>query len=382
MISRRYRLLMAACVTFNITTGLSAAELTTADFQLLASCRFAITRPDLTSPYQQEILKSALARREIAWRDAKLDPTLLKTTEIIRAACNQVIPLPTAQPDIAGGVKLSPISSVPPAFQPTVNTRPSGFSAVKTPPASPPPVPQTGAQPGELIIVRQFDRARKEVGTLGSQSGLAPVLPSPVRSADQLEPWPPPTATEYAARLNIAAEHPTWKTVGDALDALQNELSSGGHHKLRYWGAPDGFAIVIPQHAIDDRGRPISNSEETNASVIGSGIVQEIWKSVPDLVSGPVRRSRILLFVITTDTSVGDSQALMTPEIGKHWDRNGRFAPSQIDRTRPFTSNHFAAFFVYVFEKGNDGIHLLTTDRNHQPALQHLHSANLKWVFN
>ena len=69
----------------------------------------------------------------------------------------------------------------------------------------------------------------------------------------QIEPWPPPRPTDQAEYL---IDRTKFKTVGEFADALMARLNDAGIHHLRFWGAPDGVAVVVPMEAIDGSARP------------------------------------------------------------------------------------------------------------------------------
>ena len=179
---------------------------------------------------------------------------------------------------------------------------------------------------------------------------------------------------------NIASARPELKTVGDADDELRKELNASGHYKLRYWGAPGGFAVVVPLEPIDDKGRPLVGPVTAEASWAWGSIIEEIRNAVPALVSGSVRRYHILLFIISDDQKMRHPEESMTADTGRNWEINGAFVLPKIDRSTPLTSDHMAAVFVYEFEKDKSG-NLRMLDRSNLPAIQHLRSANLKWFW-
>jgi len=75
----------------------------------------------------------------------------------------------------------------------------------------------------------------------------------PPNQTPQIEPWPPPRPTDQAEYL---IDRTKFKTVGEFADALMARLNDAGIHHLRFWGAPDGVAVVVPMEAIDGSARP------------------------------------------------------------------------------------------------------------------------------
>lgn len=186
-----------------------------------------------------------------------------------------------------------------------------------------------------------------------SQTTASPVP----QDADRLEPWPPPVPTRYAIFPRVMDARPDFKTVGDIADALHAELNRSGVSELRYWGAPNGFALVTRIEPIDEQGRPAGRSADGPRPVGWSwgGIVEAIYESGKVLISSPAGGSRILLFVVTDDGDVRHPEVTMRPQIAEAWNVQGRFMLPRVNRDTPLSSNHIAAVFVYEFHKDGRG---------------------------
>jgi hypothetical protein len=95
-------------------------------------------------------------------------------------------------------------------------------------------------------------------------------------------------------------------------------LYGAGMLSLRFWGAPDGVAIVAPIEQIDDSARPVRKiSPDTVSTVKPAGPVASILEGFYQLLSEPIRVSRILLFVLTDDSRAKAQTARMTTEIAR-----------------------------------------------------------------
>jgi hypothetical protein len=153
------------------------------------------------------------------------------------------------------------------------------------------------------------------------------------------------------------AARPDFKTIGDVASALHAELNRSGVSELRYWGAPNGFALVTRIEPIDEQGRPTARSADgaRTGGWTWGGIVESIYESGKVLISSPSRDSRILLFVVTDDGDVRHPEATMRQQIAETWNREGRFMLPRVNRDTPLSSNHIAAVFVYEFHKDNQG---------------------------
>ena len=202
---------------------------------------------------------------------------------------------------------------------------------------APPPTVVTPAFPGPLVAIKP--------------------APQPVeqKSADQIEPWPPPIATRSETFNKIDVLRPDLKTVGEFANELHRRLNAAGNYEPRYWGAPNGFALVTRCGAIDERGRSLDIVESRAGLAVSSGFFGGLVGSVTEgarmLLASPFRDSRLFLFVLTDDPGVNDPEATMTEAIANRWFRKGKWTLPEIDRSAKLTSNHLVAVFVYHFRK-------------------------------
>ena len=206
---------------------------------------------------------------------------------------------------------------------------------------APPPTVVTPAFPGPLVAIKP--------------------APQPVeqKSADQIEPWPPPIATRSETFNKIDVLRPDLKTVGEFANELHRRLNAAGNYEPRYWGAPNGFALVTRCGAIDERGRSLDIVESRAGLAVSSGFFGGLVGSVTEgarmLLASPFRDSRLFLFVLTDDPGVNDPEATMTEAIANRWFRKGKWTLPEIDRSAKLTSNHLVAVFVYHFRKDFSG---------------------------
>jgi hypothetical protein len=146
------------------------------------------------------------------------------------------------------------------------------------------------------------------------------------------------------------------KRVGDIADALTQRVTKAGFRRLRFWGAPDGFAMVLPLEPIDEAARPLQRLRERGVQVAISagGPLDSIMDGFKRMFAEPIRNSRILLVVVTTDSKVKHPAVQMTPQIGENWAQSEYVRPS-INRNVELTEKHFAVVFVYEFRKEDRG---------------------------
>ncbi len=177
---------------------------------------------------------------------------------------------------------------------------------------------------------------------------------------EHTEPWPPPVPTRYAIYPRINSVRPDFKTVGAVAEALHAELNRAGFFEVRYWGAPNGFALVTRMEQIDEKGKPVTNSRSLRSpsadQLTRGGIVDALYEGGKALISSPLRELRILLFVVTDDTGlVRHPPVSMTPQVGELWNTGGSFVLSKIDSLVHMKRDHLAAIFVYEFRKDKNG---------------------------
>jgi hypothetical protein len=110
------------------------------------------------------------------------------------------------------------------------------------------------------------------------------------QQAPQIEPWPPPIPTDQAV---FTIDRTNLKTVGDFEDALVQRLHDAGIRHLRFWGAPNGVAVVAPFEAIDETARPVRTTAiATGAQTERAGPLSAIFEGFRVLLSEPIRDFR------------------------------------------------------------------------------------------
>jgi hypothetical protein len=155
-----------------------------------------------------------------------------------------------------------------------------------------------------------------------------------------------------------------------------DRLNVAGIHHLRFWGAPNGIAVIVPMEAIDERARPVKTS--LNVEVKQGGPLSAIIEGFLQLVSEPIRDSRILLFVLTNDSKAKHQTVPMTPDIGRQWMQNDYMRP-EVNRSVILTDQHFVWVAVYEFRKENNERDpaLLTEDHKRHSLNEHLAGSQL-----
>jgi hypothetical protein len=298
--------------------------ITAADKKLLAECRLLKDRPDLRTPTLRDSISRALQVREHEWIGADDGNETVRDARFkITFTCyNALDPQPT------------PVTPSTP---------------VKT---------ATAADPGPRPPTME---------------------PSPPRDSpnvEQIEPWPPPRPTDQA---EYSIDRTNFKTVGEFEDALMARLNGAGMRHLRFWGAPGGVAVVVPIETIDGRARPV----KTNATTGGTrpeqgGPLSALIEGFLQLVSEPIRDSRILLFVLTNDSKAKHPTVPMTKEIGDQWMQNDYMRP-EVNRSVELTDQHFVLVAVYEFRKENNENDpaLLTEDHKRHSLTEHLAASQL-----
>jgi len=308
--------------------------ITAADKKLLAECRLFVARPDLRTPALRDSVLRALQERQNDWAPRASDgndTTLKRERTVIEVTCNKA---------------LGPHPQPTPVAPPTASTVPTApmVVAVDRPP------------------------------TTGRADQINSRPPNFDHQTPQIEPWPPPRPTDQA---EYSIDRTNFKTVGEFADALMARLNGAGMHHLRFWGAPNGVAVVVPLEAIDERARPIETNANTGGTQTG-GPLSAIVEGFLQLVSEPIRDSRVLLFVLTNDSKARHQTAPMTPEIGRQWMQNDYMRP-EVNRSVELTDQHFVLAAVYEFRKENNESDpaLLTEDHKRHSLKEHLAGSQL-----
>jgi hypothetical protein len=293
--------------------------ITVADKKLLAACGLFVARPDLRTPTLRDSISRALQERQNEWaRAGDGNDTAAKGERMeIEDTCN-----------IALGPQPTPVA---PSTSPT--------TVAAAPPSLPPNSPNSDHQ------------------------------------TPQIEPWPPPRPTDQA---EYSIDRTNFKTVGEFADALMARLNGAGMHHLRFWGAPNGVAVVVPLEAIDERARPVKTNANTGGTQTEGGPLSAIIEGFLQLVSEPIRDSRILLFVLTNDSKAKHQTVPMTPEIGRQWMQNDYMRP-EVNRSVTLTDQHFVWVAVYEFRKENNERDpaLLTEEHKRHSLKEHLAGSQL-----
>jgi hypothetical protein len=171
-----------------------------------------------------------------------------------------------------------------------------------------------------------------------------------------LLPWPPPLATAYVSYRSQDLNHAGLKTVGDVNMWLWNQLATAGFDQHKHWAVPGGFALVTPLDAIDDLARPLESYQSRGALEgrswrdFGFSLVDFLYS----MVSRPVNRARVFLFVLTTDERAGNPQVLMTNDYAKEWKNCGGtdlYALEGVKASDALAADHLFLIFVYEFVK-------------------------------
>ncbi len=266
--------------------------ITAADKKLLAECGLFVARPDLRTPTLRNSISSALQERQNEWAragDGNDNGVKGERTRIEVTCKNALGPQPT------------PVA---------------------------PPTNVAAESPGGWVAYRPPTLVARD---------------SP-NQTPQIEPWPPPRPTDQA---EYSIDRTKFKTVGEFADALLARLNDAGMHHLRFWGAPNGIAVVVPMEAIDGSAHPVKTSL---MAVEQGGPLSAIVEGFLQLVSEPIRDSRVLLFVLTNDSKAKHQTVPMTPEIGREWMQNDYMRP-EVNRSVSLTDQHFLLVAVYEFHK-------------------------------
>jgi hypothetical protein len=300
--------------------------------ELLAECRLFLKRPDLRTATFREFLDHALQERESAWaktngvNDAVGELTK-KRAEIV-AICTHALAGDAAAPREPPGASLPP----------------------------------------NQTRMASHRRASKFWGYDRKVESSAHQIPL-------IEPWPPPIPTDQAT---YAIDHTKLKTVGQFADAVLQRLNDAGIRHVRFWGAPKGVAVVAPLEPIDQNARPLkTNGSGSGRQTEKGGPHSAIFDGFRRLLSEPIRDSRILLFVLTTDSKAKSPVEQMTAEIGRQWTQNGYMQPD-IVRSAKLTDQHFVLVEVYEFRKEDEGDPtLLTQDHKRHSLTGHLAASQI-----
>jgi hypothetical protein len=108
-----------------------------------------------------------------------------------------------------------------------------------------------------------------------------------------------------------------------------------------------------------------------------SGIATAIMEGFGRMLSEPIRDSRILLIVVTSDSEAKNPRAAMSAAIGRQWERGG-YARPQINREQLLNSKHFVAIYSYEFHKEDRGDpHLVPFEKKRHTVAKHLEAYGL-----
>ena len=359
------------------------------DRDLAFQCKLAVDRPDLRSTAWDASVRRLWRAREESWQSSPLSHHL---EVLIRSICQRALgPL---KPQVASARLLqfregnllkthrayhySPEQShlaKPELGSDKASTGPylvdharpetdwSNVIAAVVPPPDDAVAQPMAPPPAQAVPVSPWmeSMARPGAALVAPDAFNAPLLGS---SPDQLEPWPPPVPTASEAYDLIPG---TMKTVGEVADALSSRLRRAGAQGLRFWSAPGGVAIVVPSDAVDSSGQSVARSGPRGFIIAG----------LMNMVASPIRDSRVLLVVLTTDQKVRHSQAKMSESIATHWVADGDMR-SRFNREQPLTPAHFVAIFAYELHR--DGIeepHLVSAKETHREVPEELTKAGI-----
>lgn len=264
--------LLSAALPAHTQTGPANSEtlgILADDSSLLAECRLFLTRADFRTPALRKLVEEKLQQHQIKWarlsQSGSLDDNIRQIQSATETTCKEAL---------KGSLILPPKTIIAPPV-----------------PGTPPPL----------------TAGRNDRGIT-----ITPQTPVP-----QIEPWPPPIATDQAT---FTVDRAKLRTVGDFSDAVMGRLNEAGIRHLRFWGAPNGVAIVVPMDPVDQHGRPTRNGPSgASPEARAGGPLTTIMAGFRRLISEPIRDLRILLFVLTDDSKAKSPAVPMTANIGRQW---------------------------------------------------------------
>jgi hypothetical protein len=247
------------------------------------------------------------------------------------------------------------------------------------PPSIPPPVPSNAAPAVKPKTTANF--VPVEVAPIQTPTVSLPSRPliiadhQTAEPVPQIEPWPPPIPTDQAI---FGIDTAKMKTVGNFSDAIMERLNNAGLRHLRFWGAPNGVAVVAPLEAVDAAAHPLGrNRSSAGLDTNHGGPLAAVIEGFRRLLSEPIRDSRIFLIVLTTDSKVKNPDVTMTTQIARNWTQNEYMRPD-VNRDVALTDRHFVVVNVYEFRKERKGDpQLLTQDRMQHHVAEHLAASQL-----
>ena len=115
--------------------------------------------------------------------------------------------------------------------------------------------------------------------------------------------------------------------------------------------------MVTPLEAIDEDAKPIQADRfiEDQSSKPGWSLINYL----DALISRPVDRSRVFLFVLTTDDSAEKRQANMSPAFATKWQECGAHALQglkDVKPSNPISNRHIFLILVYEFTKSPNDV--------------------------
>jgi len=374
------------------------------DRELSLLCRLVSKRRDLLVLHERQAITILWRSRELAWHDGK---SASAPNEKIRQQCREALGVPA--PDLREYFQdpintkeslhtLAPIVEGAGASHSVEATQaPSATRFEKTTQSGGPKAAASDKRTADIEFeIRAAPRAKRITSVPAvpvpviklDESALAPAAGAPVPTfppeppTKRIEPWPPPVPTVSAYFGLDVARQGRFKTVGALADGVEGTLTRAGYTEIRYWGAPNGFAIVTRVEPIDKQARPVKGDWMLQHASLdprqSESIFDYIFKVLRQLLSAPISHSRIFLFVITDDDKIDHPTVSMTPEIGEAWiNRGGRIGLTDEQRAHPIGSKHKLIVFIYEFRINQQSEpELLVRDDEHSVE-DHLHASRL-----
>jgi hypothetical protein len=244
--------------------------------------------------------------------------------------------------------------------------------------------PTSGGSPHVVPLANRnssfFHDAIATVGPPGASE--APMGPTaaptqPHAPLTDLFPWPPPVPSDRVTYgLPQLASTAPLSTLGAVSDHLEKILRKGGYRSWAYFNAPKGFALVAPVEALDAQGQVLSGNARWshNPQLAVSSLT--FWQLLT-LRQRPVGHYRLLLFIVTPESVIGD--AVSGPQMWEHaerWANTGlAFLPAQVRKT-PVTADYHLVVNVYEFERSLAGETKMAVHAA-WPMAAHLQSAGI-----
>ncbi|MDJ0741551.1 MAG: hypothetical protein QNJ91_17700 [Gammaproteobacteria bacterium] len=175
-------------------------------------------------------------------------------------------------------------------------------------------------------------------------------------------PWPPPRASAMQVLPTVFLRDPV--TLADVSRALTATLELAGKHELRFYAAPNGFAMVTRLESVDRNGDSLGDADR--------GAVTDFLTYIRDLFWVPPGNYRMVVFIATDRSFEASGEALDRPAAEALITGGFNDLPDALAR-QPYSTRHRTTALVYEFHKARERDIAQVQLPGRFTAHQHLH---------